>query len=881
MKKLEYEALKKLFEKYGRTILKPNPVDSKLSDDKKNKPSKNKLLLECKKNFCLFQKKTCNATNTKIANNKTASNKAINVNEEQEIGERMKLIADASKNEKQFKDNFQTILAINKKLAAVCAREVKRSCSKTSKVNPVLKSKRLNKELSNFDKKIRRITGKSTRTDLKQEKAEKRKLEEIEEVKKQKLKFNYLLNQTEAFATYFLNRTTDNEDVKGIQAAKRQLELTKNFDEGVKKQKKSENKLEKSEEEITQYVHQDVKQPKMLKAKLKDYQLKGLNWLVSLYNQGINGILADDMGLGKTVQTISFMAYLYEEKNVERVFLVITPTSTLHNWAQEFSKFLPQFEVCEYWGTINERKEARKQFKTANVIIISYQLALLDKNYLRRIKFQYMVLDEAQAIKNNLSLRWKALLQFNARNRLLLSGTPIQNNLTELWALLHFIMPTLFDSVAEFSDWFSKEIEGKTASKNIDDEQIAKLHTILKPFMLRRHKSDIKDELGEKEEIVISCSLSNRQKILYDEILKSKLDYENTLMHLKKVCNHPDLFEKLEPHTNLTNNLILNNFDFNARLVEFRSEKKLILHESLYSITDRDFGLPEEKWPCSEFKENILYKQDKLLFLKELKEENRRRTEINRKILCNWLECNTDFMRIKNDKQTFYADIEIVKNNILKTRKKFRFRAESVVFPYINCNSYLDLKKNFNIETKRNLVLLQPEKLIEVHMVNTFINDSGKLKTLSKLMEELKKEGHRVLVYFQMTKMMDLFEEFLVKMQYEYMRLDGGTKLSQRKDLVNAWQNDTKYFVFILSTRAGGVGINLTAADTVIFYDNDWNPTVDQQAMDRVHRIGQTKNVTVYRMITKNTVEERIMEMAYKKGEMQKLVIKEDVFKGD
>lgn len=843
MKKLEYELLRRLYDKYGYVIKEPDVLDET------NTPlfSDNKLLLTYKKCIGHKQTKAIGIEDTKITN-------TCNLTIDENLDERMRLIQIVSGDNKVFKENFQTILQIHKKLSAVCAREVKKATSKTSKVNPVLKSKKLNKELATYDKKIRRSQGVTTRADAKQEKAEKRKLEEIEEEKRQKLKFSYLLNQTEAFANYFLNRSNNTEDVKGIKAAKRQLESTRKFDEDVKKQKLS---AVEDPEPTDVYVHKNIEQPKMLKTKLKEYQLKGLNWLVSLYNQGINGILADDMGLGKTVQTISFLGHLYEEQHIEKTFLVIAPTSTLHNWSQEFEKFLPDFEICEYWGTVNERKDARKTFKTANVIITSYQLALLDKSFLRKIKFHYMVLDEAQAIKNNSSQRWNALLQFKARNRLLLTGTPIQNTMAELWALLHFIMPTLFDSVAEFSEWFSKEIEGKKGEKKIDTEQINKLHTILKPFMLRRHKDDIKDELGKKKMVMIECDLSLRQKILYDEIKQSKMDYENTVMQLKKVCNHPDLFEKLESHTNLTNNLQINNFvqtfNNNFNLIEFRSDKKEVVHEKFYSI-DR---------------ENL---EDKNAFLKRVQGKEHKNELFKQKLVQ---------YKFQIERNEISEDIKRKKlfENMLKRR--FVFRTKKVCME--NNTSIVELdKENVNIsQTEHITQKIDSSELIKLHPLNTFINDSGKLKTLSCLLEKLKKEGHKILVYFQMTKMMDLFEEFMVKKQHNYLRLDGTTKIKERRTIVNAWQDDPNYFVFILSTRAGGVGINLTAADTVIFYDNDWNPTVDQQAMDRVHRLGQTKDVTVYRMITRNTVEERIMEAAGKKGEMQKLVIKEDVFKGE
>ena len=239
---------------------------------------------------------------------------------------------------------------------------------------------------------------------------------------------------------------------------------------------------------------------------MKTYQLKGMNWIANLYDEGINGILADEMGLGKTVQSIAFLAHIAEQYGI---------------WA----RFVPNFKVIPYWGSPQERKILRKFWDTRNlhtpeasfhVVVTSYQLIVTDYKYFNRIKWQYMVLDEAQAIKSASSARWKMLLGFNCRNRLLLSGTPIQNSMAELWALLHFIMPTLFDSHEEFNEWFSKDIESHAENKTgIDEKHLSRLHMILKPFMLRRVKKDVENELSDKIEIMMYCPLTNRQRMLY------------------------------------------------------------------------------------------------------------------------------------------------------------------------------------------------------------------------------------------------------------------------------------------------------------------------------------------------------------------------------
>ena len=311
-----------------------------------------------------------------------------------------------------------------------------------------------------------------------------------------------------------------------------------------------------------------------------------MNWLCSLYDQGINGILADEMGLGKTVQALSFLAYVAETYGVWGPFLVITPASTLHNWQQEIARFVPDFKCIPYWGSPQDRKVLRSCWtqehlhtkkSSFHIVVTSYQIVITDYKYFTRQTWMYMVLDEAQAIKSASSQRWKMLLDFKCRGRLLLSGTPIQNTMAELWSLLHFVMPALFDSHDEFKEWFSKDIEGHAEGTKgkVDEKQMSRLHLILKPFMLRRIKKDVEHELTEKVEVLVYCPLTIRQKLLYTA-LKQNLRMEellaglglgsatsamgvsnlmNLVMQFRKVCNHPELFERREPKSPLVFNI--------------------------------------------------------------------------------------------------------------------------------------------------------------------------------------------------------------------------------------------------------------------------------------------------------------------------------------
>lgn len=561
------------------------------------------------------------------------------------------------------------------------------------------------------------------------------------------------------------------------------------------------------------------------------------------------------MGLGKTVQSISLLAHLAERQNNWGPFLIVTPASTLHNWQQEFSKFVPALRIIPYWGSVQDRKVLRSTCMSYwtgkkpvtrdtpfHVMITSYQLIVSDESFLQKVKWQYMILDEAQAIKSSQSIRWKTLLGFNCRNRLLLTGTPIQNSMQELWALLHFIMPTLFDSHDEFSEWFSKDIESHVENRGsgLNAHQIQRLHMILKPFMLRRIKKDVQNELGSKIERNIYCDLAPRQKRLYRglkdklpglELLKNGNDSAlmNLVMQFRKVCNHPELLERTEIDSPLV----------------FTTPERMSNGASLFGSIIRP--LPSA----------LSLPQSRLLLNDRIPG---RRVDLT--------VPSFDYLHLKTG-ELQEGMVQLSHDSFITQRlpcaAPLRVLSGASQLPAIDAPPLSPPLLN---ELSPDLA-----KSINIPSMEKFIKDCGKLGALDELLKQLKAEGHRVLIYNQMTRMIDLLEEYLQFRGHSYLRLDGSTNIGVRRDLVHAWQTDESIFCFLLSTRAGGLGINLTAADTVIFYDSDWNPTVDQQAMDRAHRLGQTKQVTVYRLITKGTIEERIQQRAQQKDQIHKVVI--------
>ena len=282
------------------------------------------------------------------------------------------------------------------------------------------------------------------------------------------------------------------------------------------------------------------KQPDNIQGTMRDYQINGLQWLISLYENGLNGILADEMGLGKTLQTISFLAHLVQV-GVNGPFLIVAPLSTLRNWEQEFQKFAPSISVVFYHGSIPERNELRSKkiaekkgkIKPA-VVLTTYEISMNDKKHLQKIDWKYIVVDEGHRLKNLNCKLIRDLKEYKTANRLLLTGTPLQNNLAELWSLLNFLMPEIFTDLQDFENWFDDikgsqegDIESKTSL-------VSTLHQVLKPFLLRRVKSDVACDVPLKKEYVLYAPLMPKQKELYDAILSG--DIRSVLIrHFSKV----------------------------------------------------------------------------------------------------------------------------------------------------------------------------------------------------------------------------------------------------------------------------------------------------------------------------------------------------------
>merc|ERR1719481_536388 len=472
---------------------------------------------------------------------------------------------------------------------------------------------------------------------------------------------------------------------------------------------------------------------------LHPYQIEGISWARNSWNHETDIILADEMGLGKTIQTITFLYSLYKEGHCRGPFLVSVPLSTLINWEREFALWAPEFYVVSYVGDKDSRivirenelsfedNAVRKGDKASRIkastvkfhcLLTSYEMISMDAACLGSVQWEILVVDEAHRLKNNQSKFFKVLAGYALNYKMLLTGTPLQNNLEELFYLLNFLTPGKFNDLSEFQTSF--EDVGK-------EEQVRKLHELLGPHMLRRLKADVLKNMPTKSECIVRTNLAPAQKKVYKNILTrnfetlnskggAQVSLLNIMMELKKCANHPYLLP----------------------------------------------GPAEE-------------------------------------------------------------------------------------------------------------AQLAPNGLFEI---TAMIKACGKLTLLTKMLKQLKADGHRVLIFSQMTKMLDLLEDFLDGVGYKYERIDGGITGSVRQEAIDRFNKpNAEQFVFLLSTRAGGLGINLATADTVIIYDSDWNPHNDIQAFSRAHRIGQQNKVMIYRFVTRNTVEERVTQVAKKKMMLTHLVV--------
>lgn len=541
-----------------------------------------------------------------------------------------------------------------------------------------------------------------------------------------------------------------------------------------------------------------LKQPVMMSEKLvmKDYQVAGLNWLALLFKHNLSCILADDMGLGKTCQVIAFFAHLHEI-GVPGPHLVVVPGSTLENWLREFENFCPKLRVDPYYAGIKERPEMqynlKNQMKNINVIVTTYDMASKpdDAAFIRKIVNPVVcVYDEGHALKNSQSKRYKQLMKIPAQFRLLLTGTPLQNNLQELIALLAFIMPDIFVNQQEDLLAIFKH-KAKTTDKDhgalLSAQRITRARSMMTPFILRRKKHQVLKDLPAKTSRVEYCELASNQRSIYDKIAAEAR--EIFLRNRKE-----DGTRKTKPRGAPTNDKVGTSI-----LMELR---KAAIHPLLFR---------------RRYTDDILHKMANIFCKKNAGRENN--------LVYEDLEAMTDF-----ELHRFCLDDE--RNQCGTSMHKFALQND----PWM---------------------------------------DSSKINTLVNTLRTYIKEGHRTLIFSQFTMVMDILEVVFKTTEIPFYRLDGSTKMEERQDLIDSFYADDTP-VFMLSTKAGGAGINLACADRVIVFDSSFNPQDDVQAENRAHRVGQTRPVEVVKLVTKGTIEEQILALGQSKLVLDERVAGED-----
>ena len=627
---------------------------------------------------------------------------------------------------------------------------------------------------------------------------------------------------------------------------------------------------------------------------LKAYQLVGINFLVLLHTLKLSGVLADEMGLGKTVQTICFLAHLKNiaASNGERAqpHLIIVPASVLDNWAIELRRFTPGLIVKKYYGSQDHRRELQHTLRNTpfDVLLTVYSYfekdsSSSDRSFLKKFDFSYTILDEGHNIKNTESSRYRRITQVKSNFRLILSGTPVQNSAQDLLALLSFLMPKLFHSAhdALVSFFFNTTSTSKDAAEK-------KLRQILRPFVLRRLKRDVMTQLPEKRTEVLKFDMDTAQKELYTMVIQAAKDEKERLAQCARDAKKKKIGEKAVAKmiqttmevkvipTSTTDMELTSTTAVDEKPTDDVDEKPTnAMYQVPTTVTDQKATstvVGQKPTAAVELKppSTVELKPTSTLTLKA------EPTKVVRK---------TKKLPLTASRNVFF-DLRKVANHPLLIQHEFNVPSRLASLAY-----HLDRCEAFGTQCTYDMVLKEistysdfklhqlcmaygdnPE-VLKMQLSPQVLFQGAKMSQLKELMPKLQAEGHRVLLFSQWTSMLDLLESFVDYSGYRYMRLDGSTPVVERQSMIEQYQMDTTFFVFLLSTRAGGLGINLTAADTVIIHDLDFNPTFDEQACARCHRIGQTRPVTVYKLVSQDSVDYNIYKMGESKSAFSKNIL--------
>ncbi|KAK1775957.1 SNF2 family N-terminal domain-containing protein, partial [Copromyces sp. CBS 386.78] len=681
-----------------------------------------------------------------------------------------------------------------------------------------------------------------------------------------------------------------------------------------------------------------AKQPKcVVGGTMRDYQLEGLTWMYEICVQGMSGILADEMGLGKTIQTISLIALLREQENYLGPHLIVAPLSTLSNWLDEFHRWVPSIPVIMYHGTPQQRQDI---FKTNimrhlhggrptekfPVVCTTYEMVLKDRANLSRINWEFIIIDEGHRMKNFDSKLFRELKTFTSATRLLITGTPLQNNLKELWSLLNFLLPKIFRDWEAFESWFDfSDLEDEEGTEEFiadktKQELVKKMHVVLQPLLLRRVKSDVAKYLPKKREYVLYAPMTKEQTDLYNVINDKNIDTRSYLEgkvveRLNGATTSGTWSRRSTPRSSKANSVKMEpdtisesgSFTTKTSALTLKDEESSPLAKNAFAMMmgKRTRGRPrknafpepepsaEKTTPVKATRAGTKRKAAPVVETPAPKStkssgqstpvSTRGRPRRGRK---SYKEADSDEEQLDDEEFEEKLAKEIVEDDVQDIEAILDAEEIERAQTLDLAKKEISNKKLGNPLLQLRLVCNSPHNFYnpwsnsDQPIDESIVTASGKMLLLDRLLPALFERGHKVLIFSQFKTQLDILEDYCRELRsWDVCRIDGGVAQDDRRAQIEQFNTDPDVKIFLLSTRAGGQGINLASADTVILFDSDWNPQQDLQAQDRCHRIGQTRPVVVYRLATKGTVEEELLMSADAKRRLEKLVIKKGGFR--
>lgn len=579
---------------------------------------------------------------------------------------------------------------------------------------------------------------------------------------------------------------------------------------------------------------------------------------------------------------IALLAYLREECGIYGPHLIVVPSSILANWSREFELWCPKIKILRYYGNQDERTQLRYEIisKTVpyDVIITTYNMLYSgdDKKLLTRVKFQYAVFDEAHMLKNMKSSRFKNLFAVKAKYRLMLTGTPIQNNLLELISLLTFTVPSLFLSKLTFMENFFKNKKFDGNNSEFVQEKIDQAKEILKPFIMRRIKENVLKDLPSKVEQYVELDMTEAQAILYNQIITKYSEQMKARKENKERAKKEKLADKVE--------IIEDRKSRRPKRTEYNEDKLFYVEELDNTSRKRKPDAAEEDQELTILdgddepvhKLNGQSNGDLVDMVSESSsdiwstgdgQDAKSTKERQGSILMELRKCANHPLLIRN----LYTNELLLKiAQILKKKEPYYQKDGNIKYMVED----MELLNDFDL----HMLCKKFACIREFQLQDEKILESGKFSHLDSALADFRANDQKVLIFSQFVMMLDIIEEYLRIKSIKYCRLDGQTKVTERMNKIDSFK-DKEISVFLLTTRAGGVGINLVEANQVIIFDNDWNPYNDLQAQARAHRIGQTQEVNVYKLISKGTVETHMRQICEEKLQVGRKITNDEVEK--